>query len=117
MLAFCRRRVLLGFALAPLGLIAGCEKQPLFAPTGSSITLTANTNTLSANGATPIIAQVLEPSGFPPHSGTQITFVTTLGQIQPSEANTDVNGQVTANGTRVQLWTCNGGANQKWTRG
>jgi hypothetical protein len=29
----------------------------------------------------------------------------------------DANGQATANGTKVQLWTCNGGANQKWTRG
>jgi Big-like domain-containing protein len=117
MLPFQRRILLLGFALAPLGLIAGCEKQPLFAPTGSSITLTATTNTLSANGSTPIIAQVLEPSGFPPHSGTQITFVTTLGQIQPSEANTDVNGQVTAtflaggqNGTAT-ITAISGGSN------
>ena len=117
MLPFQRRILLLGLALAPLALIAGCEKQPLFAPTGSSITLTANTNTLSANGATPIIAQVLEPSGFPPHSGTQITFVTTLGQIQPSEANTDVNGQVTAtflaggqNGTAT-ITAISGGSN------
>jgi hypothetical protein len=117
MLPFQRRVLLLGFALAPLGLIAGCEKQPLFAPTGSSITLIANTNSLSANGSTPIIAQVLEPSGFPPHSGTQITFVTTLGQIQPSEANTDVNGQVTAtflaggqNGTAT-ITALSGGSN------
>lgn len=29
----------------------------------------------------------------------------------------DFNGQATANGARVQLWTCNGGANQKWNRG
>jgi hypothetical protein len=29
----------------------------------------------------------------------------------------DANGQATANGTKVQLWTCNGGANQKWSRG
>ena len=117
MLPLQRRTLLLGLALAPLGLIAGCEKQPLFAPTGSTITLTANTNSLSANGATPIIAQVLEPSGFPPHSGTQITFVTTLGQIQPSEANTDVNGQVTAtflaggqNGTAT-ITAISGGSN------
>src|SRR4029079_18270309 len=96
MLPFQRRILLLELALAPLALIAGCEKQPLFAPTGSSITLTANTNTLSANGATPIIAQVLELPGLPPQPGTQIASVTTLGQIQPSEANADVNGQVTA---------------------
>ena len=27
----------------------------------------------------------------------------------------DDNGQSTANGTKIQLWTCNGGANQQWT--
>jgi Big-like domain-containing protein/PKD domain-containing protein len=96
MLPSCRRIPLLGFALALSALVLACEKQPLFAPTGSTITLTATTNTLSANGSTPITAQVIEASGFPPHSGTQITFVTTLGQIQPAEATTDVNGQVTA---------------------
>ena len=26
----------------------------------------------------------------------------------------DVNGAGTANGTKVQLWTCNGGSNQQW---
>ncbi|HYS41506.1 MAG TPA: RICIN domain-containing protein, partial [Pseudonocardiaceae bacterium] len=28
----------------------------------------------------------------------------------------DANGAGTANGTLLQLWTCNGGSNQKWTR-
>jgi hypothetical protein len=28
----------------------------------------------------------------------------------------DVNGAGTANGTAVQLWTCNGGSNQSWIR-
>jgi cytochrome c len=28
----------------------------------------------------------------------------------------DVNGSSTADGTKVQLWTCSGGANQAWTR-
>ena len=27
----------------------------------------------------------------------------------------DDNGQSTANGAKIQLWTCNGGANQQWT--
>jgi PKD repeat protein len=94
MLPLRGRRLLLGFALAALAV--SCEKQPLLAPTGSSITLTATSNALSANGSIPIVAQVIEASGFPPHSGTQITFITTLGQIQPAEAQTDVNGQVSA---------------------
>ncbi|MYW21356.1 hypothetical protein GT039_38800, partial [Streptomyces sp. SID2955] len=29
----------------------------------------------------------------------------------------DVTGNNSANGTRLQLWTCSGGANQKWTLG
>src|SRR5262245_6768563 len=94
MLPLRRRVLLLGFALAALAV--ACEKQPLLAPTGSTITLTTTTNALSANGSIPIVAQVIEQTGFPPHSGTHVTFVTTLGQIQPSEAETDVNGQVTA---------------------
>ena len=96
MLPLRRRILLLGFALAPLAIVLACEKVPLLAPTGSTITLTTTATALSANGTAPVIAQVLEASGFPPHSGTHVTFVTTLGQLQPSEAETDVNGQVTA---------------------
>jgi hypothetical protein len=28
----------------------------------------------------------------------------------------DVTGNGTANGTKVEIWDCNGGANQKWTK-
>src|SRR5262245_2444088 len=90
------RVALLAFALAAQLLVLACEKVPLLAPTGSTITLTASSNTISANGSLPIIAQVVEASGTPPHSGTQITFITTLGQVQPSEGQTDINGQVVA---------------------
>ena len=96
MLPLRRRILLLGFALAPLAIVLACEKVPLLAPTGSTITLTTTATALSANGTAPVLAQVLEASGFPPHSGTHVTFVTTLGQLQPSDAETDVNGQVTA---------------------
>jgi adhesin/invasin len=70
-----------------------CEKVPLLAPSGSTITLTAATNALSVNGTADIIAQLIEPSGTPPHSGTRIIFTTTLGTIQPAEAETDINGR------------------------
>jgi hypothetical protein len=72
---------------------AACEKVPLLAPSGSTITLTAATNALSVNGTADIIAQLIEPSGTPPHSGTRIIFTTTLGTIQPAEAETDINGR------------------------
>src|SRR5580765_1541560 len=94
-LAFCRRRVLLGFALAAVMVAVACQKVPLLAPTGSTIVLTATTTAVSANGTTPIVAQVLEAAGTPPHEGTQVTFTTTLGSLNPSEALTDANGQVT----------------------
>lgn len=84
--------VIIGFASVLVA--AACEKVPLLAPSGSTITLTASTNALPANGSTDVVAQLLEASGTPPHSGTQVTFTTTLGTIQPSEARTDVNGRV-----------------------
>jgi adhesin/invasin len=80
----------LGLAL----LVSACEKVPLLAPTGSTITLTSSINALPVNGTTDIIAQVLEAAGTPPHSGTLITFTTTLGTIEPSDARTDIGGRV-----------------------
>jgi PKD repeat protein len=82
--------------LAVLALATGaCEKVPLLAPSGSTITLTASANALPLSGTTDIIAQVIEASGTPPHSGTHISFTTNLGSVQPSEAETDISGKVT----------------------
>src|SRR5436190_18110581 len=72
-----------------------CQKVALLAPSGSSIILTSPTNVLAANGSAQITAQVLEAAGTPPHSGTQVSFTTTLGSVQPAQAETDSNGQVT----------------------
>ncbi len=77
-------------------LAAACEKVPLLAPSGSTITLTASATALPTNGTTQIVAQVVEPSGTAPHSGTQVTFTTTLGTIQPANVETDANGQAIA---------------------
>ncbi|MGH9143084.1 MAG: PKD domain-containing protein [Vicinamibacterales bacterium] len=76
-------------------LTIACEKVPLLAPSGSTITLTALATALPSNGTTDIIAQVIESGGTPPHSGTHVSFTTTLGTIQPSEAETDIGGRVT----------------------
>ena len=98
-------RALVVVCLAALSLAApACEKVPLLAPSGSTITLTASTTALSANGTMTIIAQVLEAAGTPPHSGTRITFTTTIGRIEPSEVNTDVGG-------RAQVTFVAGGSN------
>src|SRR5687768_3868943 len=80
--------------LTIVGLFAvACQRVPLLAPTGSTITLTTATSALSANGTTEIIAQVLEAAGTPPHTGTHIIFTTTLGRVEPSDATTDINGR------------------------
>jgi hypothetical protein len=79
---------------ATIAVAAGCETVPLLAPTGSTITLTSSTPVISANGRAQIVAQVIEQGGTPPHSGTHITFTTSLGAIQPADAETDVNGRV-----------------------
>src|SRR6266511_4530486 len=76
-------------------LAAACERVPLLAPSGSTITLTTATAALGFNGTADIIAQVIEPAGTPPHSGTHVTFTTSLGTIQPLEAQTDLNGRAT----------------------
>ncbi len=72
-----------------------CQKVPLLAPTGSTITLTATATTLPTGGSADLIAQVIEASGTPPHEGTQVTFTTSLGTIQPAQAETDISGRVT----------------------
>jgi hypothetical protein len=75
-----------------LALVA-CQKVPLLAPSGSSITLTASATTLPINGTTTLIAQVIEASGTPPQHGTNVTFTTSLGTVQPFEATTDTGGR------------------------
>jgi hypothetical protein len=97
----------------PFALISACDKVPLLAPTGSVITLLAGTNTVSLNSEITIVATVIENgtapagtgtgtgttttarpgAGTPVQNGTLITFTTTLGRIEPSEARTH-NGQV-----------------------
>ena len=96
-----------------------CDKVPLLAPTGSVITLFATAATVPSNGSMEIVATVIEQgtastttpvpanrgtgtgttatstpgAGTPVHNGTVVTFTTTIGRIEPSEARTD-NGQV-----------------------
>jgi hypothetical protein len=107
---------LVWFSAAVASLTVACESVPLLAPTGSTITLTTGVTALPVNGSTEIIAQILEAAGTPPHSGTHVSFLTTLGTVAPSEAETDVNGRVIvrflagdANGTAT-ITALSGGA-------
>ena len=83
--------VLAGLAISTFG----CDKVPLLAPSGSIITLISNVTALPINGSTDIVAQLIEPAGTPPQRGTFVTFTTSLGRIQPPEAETDSSGRVT----------------------
>lgn len=91
-----RDAVVLPVAAVAIGASVSCERVPLLAPNGSTITLTSSATALSVNGTAQLIAQVVEPAGTPPHSGTHIIFTTTLGQVKPPEGDTDINGRVLA---------------------
>jgi adhesin/invasin len=73
---------------------AACDKVPLTAPTESTITLFATSTSVSSTGSTDIVATVIEEAGTPVQNGTVVSFTTTLGRIEPSEARTQ-NGKVT----------------------
>jgi len=113
---------LLGLVVA-VSLTSACDKVPLLAPTGSVITLFAAANTVPINGDVEIVANVIENgttstttpttpgtgnggngntgtttttsagAGTPVQNGTLVSFTTTIGRIEPSEARTS-NGQV-----------------------
>ena len=87
------RSATLASLVAAVALSAACQKVPLLAPAGSTITLTTAASTLPINGSTDVIAQIIESGGVPPHEGTRVTFTTSLGRLQPSEADTDVGGR------------------------
>jgi hypothetical protein len=67
---------------------ASCDRVPLLAPTNSTVTIDAGTRVLEAGGSTSISAMVIESSGTPVHNGTTVRFTTTLGRLDPVEAQT-----------------------------
>jgi hypothetical protein len=130
-------------AIVILSLAAACDKVPLLAPTGSVINLFAAANTVPLNSEIEIIANVIENgaaapaqttpgtggttpaastptpgAGTPVQNGTVVSFTTTIGRIEPSEARTS-NGQVrvrfisgSQSGTAT-ITAFSGGASQK----
>ncbi len=102
-------------AVAALSLVSACDKVPLLAPTGSVITLFPANNTVALNGSVEIVATVIENgststptppangngtsttsspgAGTPVQNGTLVSFTSTIGRVEPSEARTQ-NGQV-----------------------
>jgi large repetitive protein len=108
-------------SIAILSCALACDKVPLLAPTGSVITLFATSSTIPLNSEIEIVANVIENgvasasstppasttpgttttptstttagAGTPVQNGTLVSFTTTIGRIEPSEARTN-NGQV-----------------------
>ena len=104
-------------AITILSFASACDKVPLLAPTGSVISLFATANTVPLNSEIEIVANVIENgvtqsgngttgtpgtattgtttpgAGTPVQNGTLVSFTTTIGRIEPSEARTN-NGQV-----------------------
>jgi hypothetical protein len=80
--------------VVPLAALAACDRVPLTAPTGSTITLQVSSASVAVNGSVDVTAVVLESGGVTVHNGTTVWFTTTLGSIEPSQAETR-NGTVT----------------------
>jgi adhesin/invasin len=67
---------------------ASCESVPLLAPTNSTLTINAQSRVVATGGTTEVTATVLESGGTPVHNGTVVRFTTTLGRMDPIEAQT-----------------------------
>jgi PKD domain/Bacterial Ig-like domain (group 1) len=68
---------------------AACDKIALTAPSNSSITLFSNLTTVNLGGSAQITATVIEGGGTPVHDGTEVTFTTTIGTVDPVTVQTD----------------------------
>jgi hypothetical protein len=77
------------------GVSFGCDKATLLGPIGSSISLSAGSQVVPPGGSTELTAVLLENSGQPVPNGTTVRFTTSLGRIEPIEAQTR-NGVATA---------------------
>ena len=74
--------------LSVVALCSSCEQVPLLAPTATTVTINASPGILPFNGSAQITATVIELGGTPVHDGTLVTFATTLGTLDPTEAQT-----------------------------
>jgi hypothetical protein len=84
----------LALVLAAALITVACDKVPLTAPTGSTLTLSTNATIVPLNGTADITATVIESAGTAVHNGTLVTFTTTVGTLEPAEARTH-NGSAT----------------------
>jgi hypothetical protein len=92
--ALRRSTALLVFLLI-LGLGSACDSANPVAPSGTSLSITANPSRIDANGTAQIRVIARKPNGNPVNPGTLITMATTLGNI-PGNVPTDDLGEAIA---------------------
>ena len=71
-----------------ISMAAACDKSPLLAPTNSTISITSADRTLALGGSTQITAYVTEQAGTAVQNGTTVRFTTSLGRLDPVDAQT-----------------------------
>ena len=78
------------FSLGVLAMLVAisCDRVPLLAPTESTVTVDAGSRVVETGGSTSVSAMVIEQSGTPVQNGTVVRFTTTLGRLEPVEAQT-----------------------------
>ena len=78
------------FSLGVLAMLVAisCDRVPLIAPTNSTVTIDAGSRVVETGGSTSLSAMVIEESGTPVQNGTVVRFTTTLGRLDPVEAQT-----------------------------
>ena len=88
-------RLLLAAAMLASAVSIACDTATLLGPIGSSISLTAASQVVPPGGTTQLTATLLENSGQPVPNGTSVRFTTSIGRVDPVEAQTR-NGVATA---------------------
>jgi hypothetical protein len=67
---------------------ARCDRVPLLGPTGSTISISAQSSTLAPGASTQVTATVVESGGIPVHDGTLVRFSASMGRVDPAEVET-----------------------------
>jgi hypothetical protein len=74
----------------------GCDKATPVAPTGTTLTLSANPTKIGLTGSSTITIVGRKPDGNPLNPGTEIRLTTDRGTISPSVVEVDSSGRATA---------------------
>jgi hypothetical protein len=74
----------------------GCDKATPVAPTGTTLTVSANPTKISLTGTSTITIVGRKPDGNPLNPGTEIRLTTDRGTVSPSVVQVDGSGQATA---------------------